>query len=273
MWRRYSIARDKLTERTAEPISFEGNDERFGAMPAYFLKLRTAVWNLGLEERLLVKRLSLFAALLGWCAVLLVFRFFYTDSLRFGFLIWNLLLAFIPLVAAILFARAIGRREASWKQLAWFGVWLVFLPNAPYIITDFMHLNRRSPMPVWYDIALLASCAGTGLLLGYSSLAEVQLAIARRFSAAMGWLLAVSALFLSAFGIYLGRFLRWNSWDALTRPSHLWRDIGGRVIDPIGHPRTIGVTLIYGTILLLGYLALRVVQPVISPNESPVSRP
>jgi len=208
-----------------------------------------------------IKRLLLFGTLMSWCAALLLFRFVRSDSLFFGFLLWNLLLAAIPAVAAWFFVRAAEIRSSALIQVSWFAIWLAFLPNAPYIVTDFIHLDSRPPIPLWYDIALLASCAGTGLLLGYSSLADVHATIARRFSASLGWALALAALFLSGFGIYLGRVLRWNSWDALTNPLPLFSDIADRVFHPLSHPQTVGVTFIYGITLLLGYIALRVLQP------------
>ncbi|HEY3744696.1 MAG TPA: DUF1361 domain-containing protein, partial [Gemmatimonadaceae bacterium] len=146
-------------------------------------------------------RLLLFAMLLSWCGALLLFRFARSGSLALGFLAWNLFLAAVPAVAAWLFARAMGKGSSTIEKAGWFVVWLVFLPNAPYIITDFVHLTTRPGIPFWYDTALLVSCAGTGLLLGYTSIADVQLVIARRFSPVAGWMLVVAAVLLSGFGI------------------------------------------------------------------------
>jgi len=117
-------------------------------------------------------------------------------------------------------------------------------------------LRTTSPAPAWYDLALLLSCAGTGLLLGYLSLVDVQGIVARKFSPALGWLLALSSLLLSGFAIYLGRFLRWNSWDVLARPGIMFEILDG-VLHPAAHIRTLAVTLIFGIILALGYLSLQ----------------
>jgi uncharacterized membrane protein len=198
---------------------------------------------------------------LGWCAALLLFRFARSGSLAFGFLAWNLFLAAIPAVAAAMFARAAAKQSRVIVQVVWFIVWLVFLPNAPYIITDFVHLQPSGAIPLWYDIALLTSCAGTGLLLGYTSIADVQAVITRKFSASLGWSVVIAAIFLSGFGIYLGRFLRWNSWDTLTNPLRLFPDIAGRVLDPLAHPRMLAVTAVYGVGLFVGYVALRFWHP------------
>jgi len=202
-------------------------------------------------------RLLVLGALLGWCGLLLLVRVVHSSSLSFVFLVWNLLLASVPALAALAFVRAAERRSPALVQAAWFALWLVFLPNAPYIVTDFMHLRLRPLVPLWYDIAILASCAGTGLLLGYTSLADVQSVIARKLSQLAGWIVAAAALVLSGFGIYLGRVLRWNSWDALSSPLELLADIADRALNPLSHPQTIGMTVVYGVSLLLGYAAFR----------------
>jgi uncharacterized membrane protein len=207
------------------------------------------------------RRLLLFGTLLGWCAALLLFRFARSGSLAFGFLVWNLFLAAVPAVAAWFFAKSVDRQSNVASQVAWFAVWLVFLPNAPYIITDFVHLTPGTAVPLWYDIALLTSCAGTGLLLGYTSIADVQAVITRKFSPSLGWAVVITAIFLSGFGIYLGRFLRWNSWDTLTNPLGLFPDIARQVINPLSHPRMLAVTAVYGVGLFVGYLALRFWHP------------
>jgi uncharacterized membrane protein len=206
-------------------------------------------------------RLLLFVMLLGWCGALLLFRFARTGSLALAFLAWNLFLAAVPAVAAWFFARAMGKNSSTVERVVWFVIWIVFLPNAPYIITDFVHLTTRPGIPFWYDTALLVSCAGTGLLLGYTSIADVQVVVARRYSELMGWLLVIGAVLLSGFGIYLGRFLRWNSWDTVTSPRQLSLAITERVMNPLSNPQTFGVTIVYGVGLFLGYVALRFWQP------------
>ena len=205
-----------------------------------------------------LRRALVFVALLGFCGVLLALRVARTGSHLYMFLVWNLFLAAIPPVASYLFVRSMDR---GWRVMAAaaFVAWLLFLPNAPYILTDFVHLRAQPNVPLWYDIALLASAAGTGLLLGYASLADVQHVIARRWGRPAGWSIAGAALLLSGFGVYVGRFLRWNSWDAVTNPQRLAHDIVARLADPLSHPRTFGMTAIYGVGLFLGYIALRVI--------------
>jgi uncharacterized membrane protein len=217
--------------------------------------------NPGALRRGHAPRLLLFVVLLSWCGALLLFRFARSGSFALGFLAWNLFLAAVPAVAAWFFARAMGRNSSTIERVVWFVIWILFLPNAPYIITDFVHLTTHPGIPFWYDTALLVSCAGTGLLLGYTSIADVQFVIARRFSPLAGWMLVVAAVLLSGFGIYLGRFLRWNSWDTVTSPRQLSLAITERVMNPLSNPQTFGVTIVYGVGLFLGYVALRFWQP------------
>jgi uncharacterized membrane protein len=206
----------------------------------------------------MARRTILLTALFLWCAALLALRMERTGTMRFGFLVWNLFLAFVPLVASSLLAIADRRRSSILVQGGWFALWLVFLPNAPYLLTDLIHLRHRPPVPLWYDLALILSYALTGLLLGYTSLAIVQRIVARRFGNATGWLVAIASMGLSGFGIYLGRFLRWNSWEVLTRPAPLFAFIADCLLNPRSHAGTVAVTVIFGGALILGYVALDV---------------
>ena len=202
-------------------------------------------------------RLIVVAALLGWSVSLVLFRLYIGhDRLGYG-LLWNLFLAALPLLWSSSFQNASARKLWVWASIS-FVLWILFLPNAPYLLTDLIHLNPRPGVPEWYILAMLLSCAATGTLIGYISLMDVHAAIERRFGFATGWLLAGCSLMLCGFGIYLGRFLRWNSWDALTHPLLFARTVIGQFADAGPHPHPIPVTLIFGGGLTVGYIALRV---------------
>ena len=204
-----------------------------------------------------VKRFIVVAALLCWCACMIAVRVGRTGSGYYVFLVTNLFLACVPLFLST--ALRIGDHcGVHWTiKLVLLSLWLLFLPNAPYILTDILHLTRASEVPAWYDLALLLSCAGTGLLVGYLSLIDVQSLVARRFSSAWAWIFALVSLVLSGFAIYLGRFLRWNSWDVLVAPKRVF-DILGALLHPWDYGRPVAVTLIFGVILMLGYISLRI---------------
>ena len=200
--------------------------------------------------------LALSALVLAWCLGLIAVRVLYTGSGHFLFLIWNLFLACVPLACSRALT-AMNRRGAStWTQCTLFGLWLLFLPNAPYIVTDLVHLSPPASTLSWYDLGLLLSCAGAGLLLGYLSLLDMQRLIEKKFGNKAGWLLAGSALMLSGFGVYLGRAMRWNSWDAVTNPVKLFGSIVDFLSNARLHPHTSAITLLFGLGLLLGYVAL-----------------
>ena len=205
------------------------------------------------------KRLIVVSTLLFWCVCMIAVRIDRTGSTYYGFLIGNLFLACVPLFLSTVLRAACHWRVHWTVQVALFSLWLLFLPNAPYILTDILHLNWASPSqaPAWYDLALLLSCSGTGLLLGYLSLIDVQGIVARSLGAACGWLFALVSLVLSGFAIYLGRFLRWNSWDVLIDPARVF-GILSALTEPWAHGRALAVTLIFGVILTLGYITFRI---------------
>jgi uncharacterized membrane protein len=200
------------------------------------------------------RRTGIVLLLLLWCAALIGARFFFSSRVTYLFLGWNLFLALVPLVAARLLILARGRRTL---EVTLFLVWLLFFPNAPYLLTDLIHLEPKPRVPEWYDLALLLSCAGTGLFLGYVSLLEIHAWMEKHLGRWWGWSISISVLFLSAFGIYLGRFLRWNSWDVLTEPGRLFHDVVVSLTHPAMLPRALGVTLLFGVMLTLGYLAIQ----------------
>jgi uncharacterized membrane protein len=203
------------------------------------------------------RRLRVLAALalsVLMTATLVAVRVHHTGAPTFGFLLWNTALALCPLAATTLAVRAerCGARGAV--VFACLAVWLLFFPNAPYMVTDLIHLHRRPDAPVWFDLALLASCAWNGLVLGFVSLRDAHGIVARRAGWIGGWVFAAAALGLAAFGIYLGRYPRWNSWDVLTRPGRLFLDVAARVRHPQEHPQTWLVTALFAGFLGVAYL-------------------
>jgi uncharacterized membrane protein len=213
--------------------------------------------HMSLARSMDVKRFVVISVLLLWCVWLIGVRVQRTGSGYYVFLLWNLFLACVPLVLSTVL-RTLNRLEKrSFWQLGCFGLWLLFLPNAPYILTDLQHLKYPSPAPTWYDVALLISFAGTGLLLGYLSLVDVQEIVARKFGSVCSWLFAVTTLVLTGFALYLGRFLRWNSWDVIVRPGRFFY-LGDVMLRGVNNTRPMAVTFVFGTILALGYIAIRV---------------
>lgn len=177
-------------------------------------------------------------------------------GLPFGFLLWNLFLAWIPYLAAIRFERLSTGSAPPLPRWTWFVAWLFFLPNAPYIITDFIHLQHRPPVPVWYDMIMLFAFASTGLMLGLLSIYDVQRALRRTFSPLFSQVLVLLSIGLSGFGVWLGRFQRWNSWDILTNPNGLLRDIVLTLTQRNELLKAVGISGLMAGMLLVGYTLL-----------------
>jgi uncharacterized membrane protein len=188
---------------------------------------------------------------------LLVVRVYLSHTLTYAFLVWNLFLAWIPYLSSLWAAYLHQRYPGRWWHLPILGaLWLAFFPNAPYIVTDFLHLRARAPIPIWYDVGMLSVFAWTGLFLALFSLRTMQSLIKVFAGSLLSWLFVFGSLGLGGLGIYVGRFLRWNSWDLLFHPRHVLADVFVRLANPMDHRGTFGVTLLFGAFLLVCYLTL-----------------
>jgi len=207
-----------------------------------------------MRSRLVLTVLALGAASV-LCIALGELRIHRTGDPFYRFLAWNLFLAWVPFILAILaFRRAQRRLDVGVGALI--VLWLLFFPNAPYMLTDFIHLGQSESAPVWYDALMLSSFAWTALLLGFASLYLVQVVARRIVGLAWSWAGVAAALALASFGVYLGRFVRFNSWDALIRPARVLDVISNQVENPFQHPRMIAVLLALTAFLLVGYAVL-----------------
>jgi uncharacterized membrane protein len=190
------------------------------------------------------------------CIGALLARWAYGEAGAYDFLPWNLFLAWLPVVAAVAVYDAQRRGTSLIRLLPIGAVWLLFLPNAPYLLTDFIHLGSRDDAPLWFDIVLFGSFAWTGMLLGFLSIFIMQSVVRRAFGPVWSWVLVGGSLAASSFGIYLGRSLGWNSWDFVVRPGELLEDIWARIVDPFAYPQGLGMTLALTALLWTGYLTL-----------------
>jgi uncharacterized membrane protein len=186
---------------------------------------------------------------------LLVVRILLTRQLTYIFLVWNLFLAWLPYLLSVLVTYAC-RRHLWLGALPAAGCWLLFFPNAPYIITDFLHLAPRAPIPQWYDLLILASFSWTGMFLALVSLATLHTIVGERIGRLGGWAFATLALALGSLGIYLGRFLRWNSWDLFFNTRTVLADLGTRALHPLAYRQTYAVTILFFAFLFTCYLIM-----------------
>jgi uncharacterized membrane protein len=191
------------------------------------------------------------------CFGLSLFRMEYSGTRHFLFLNWNLFLAFVPWLFTVILTMSPNLQKSRLAVFGMLGVWLLFFPNASYILTDLFHLSHNSSMPIWFDLVLILSFAWTGLLYGFLSLWNLEELMEQFLSKRVITALSVLLLFVSSFGIYIGRYLRWNSWDILHHPTKLMGDIGDRIINPFDHTRTWGVTVFMGLFLTMLYFTFK----------------
>jgi uncharacterized membrane protein len=160
------------------------------------------------------------------------------QSFVYSYLTWNLFLAWVPLVFALRLMNVLKRKRwSSWEALAVSFLWLVFLPNSFYMISDLIHLQQVPPADILYDTLMFTSFVFTGVLLGFSSLYLIHLQLRRRFSLrGAGFWVAVTLLICSI-AIYMGRDLRWNTWDILVNPGGLLFDVADRLQHPAAYPQ------------------------------------
>lgn len=182
-----------------------------------------------------------------FCLALILLRVKYTQSITYMFLIWNLFLVGIPYAISQLLRINHWIKSKSVLLIASLCFWLLFLPNAPYIITDLIHLNHISSSIIWFDAFLIFLFAANGLLLAILSMADVYTICKEKWNTTIAYLNTIIISFLSGFGIYLGRYLRWNSWELFTQPYHLFKDI----INSFQNTKAIGVTICMANLLLI----------------------
>jgi uncharacterized membrane protein len=194
------------------------------------------------------------------CFSFSVFRYIYSDTRTFLFLNWNLFLAFLPWALTSLALIKPNIHKAIITIFLLLGTWLLFFPNAPYILTDLFHLRNSYSMPVWFDLILILSFAWTGLLFGLLSLFDIEEILNTSIKPFYVKIVSIGLLFLGSFGIYMGRFLRWNSWDIITEPFSLIYDIKNSIINPFSHLKVWGFTIFMGLFLNMVYWSLRLIR-------------
>lgn len=174
-----------------------------------------------------------------------------------SYLLWNLGLAWIPLALVLWLTRVLrARLWSSWMPLLLTVVWISFLPNSFYMVTDFIHLQETARTNVLFDVVMFTSFVLNGLILGYLSLCLVHQELVKRLSRRTSALLVGGVLLLASFAIYIGRDLRWNTWDALFNPASVIFDVSDRLLNPGAHPQVFSTTLSFFVLLTSVYVII-----------------
>ena len=215
-------------------------------------------------------RILLLVSLMG--ASLVGLRIVWTGDREYVGLVWNLFLAWLPLVFAVAACRQYGRAErGDWGFYVWALLWLLFLPNSSYIFTDIVHVQVWFWDRYWSDLCLILLIALTGYLVGFLSLLLMHAVVTHWRGRVAGWLFVFASAALASFGVYLGRFQRRNSWDVLVHPLRLGRSLKQWAVTPMEHPGpSIGFPILFTLFLFLGYLmlyALLQVRPAVAGDK------
>jgi uncharacterized membrane protein len=193
----------------------------------------------------------------GLCLAFFVVRLILTGSSAYLFIPGNLVLAWLGLFFGwVLVYQLKVTRWVSWQNIALSFLWLFFLPNTWYVLTDFIHVYPTGDISELYDIVMVGSLVMTGFILGFTSLYLVHRELLKRFGNIRAGYLVAGIILLSSFAIYLGRDLRWNSWDVAANPSGIILNVSDRLIDPLGHLRAFNVTGLFFVLLSVMYLAI-----------------
>lgn len=210
----------------------------------------TVYFNRTELERWLVLSCSFSLGLTG-------FRVIYTQQYLFVWFGWNLFLALVP----YLITRAAIRRpqwiESNGRFVVLFTVWLLFIPNSFYIITDLFHLQMRSEVPLWFDLALIFSFAWNGILLGVLSIRQMEKMMTAKWPAITEWQFVYPMMLLNAFGVYIGRYMRYNSWDVIADPFQLTKDVIYLLVHPVRNRFDWSMIGCYAVFMSLIYVAIK----------------
>jgi len=186
--------------------------------------------------------------------LLLITRFCYTKQLAYGFYVWNTFLAVLPL----LFSRVLIRlNRFNLKAVLLLACWLAFFPNAPYMITDLFHYTEKPPVPKWFDLLLVTSAAWNGLLLGIVSLMQIEQFLSGYLKEKWVKIAVMISFMLCGYGVYIGRYLRFNSWDAVTEPQKLLYTFSLHIFRPQEYIMMWAFTFLFGTMFGIVYFTLK----------------
>lgn len=178
------------------------------------------------------------------------------ENFRYWFMLWNLALAWVaPLVAWWLVTRLQKSRWLTWQNIALTGVWIGFLPNSFYMVSDLIHVQQTGEVSIIFDAVMFTSFIANGFIAGFLGTFLLHKELLKRVSVRRAWVMITSVFALCGYAIYLGRVLRWNTWDALLQPAALLFDVSDNILNPLAHPQAFVVTLSF-TLLITSFYVL-----------------
>ncbi len=207
-------------------------------------------------DRTIVPQQILILLLLAVALNTLRIVIFHSNS--FIYLFWNIFLAILPFIISSILLWYANKKKLIMPVLVVGGIiWLLLFPNAPYIVTDLIHIGQGKSMLVLYDTVLLFSSAWLGLMLGMYSLSHIHEIIKARFSPMVASITFVLIILFTSFGIYLGRFLRFNSWDVFINPVLFFNNIWKVFAQPKDHSEAYLFTALFAFFIFMSYRILK----------------
>lgn len=200
---------------------------------------------------------------IAFTLLLLIVRMLLTKSYTYSFYVWNIFLAIIPF---LLSKKLCNYSKITFASITIFGVWLLFFPNAFYILTDFFHYRERKFVPKWYDLLLVFSAAYNGLLVGIISLLQVEMFLQKVFTQKVKNIVIALVLLLSSYGIYIGRFLRYNSWDIVTNTDDVMFTTVHFFLKPWQHIYAWGFIVLFTILFGIIYYSFKKINNILQYN-------
>ena len=194
---------------------------------------------------------------MGFSIAMVMARVVYTDKFTFIWLIWNLFLAWVPYVITSWLQAQPAIQERKWLFFAIAGIWLLFVPNAFYILTDLFHLGQFHNVPNWFDLTLIISFAWNGLLMGILSIRQMEKMVQKYLPGKHELYFIYPIMWLNALGIYIGRYPRFNSWDIFVNPIGLSTYLIRMTIHPIQYKYAWGMVACFSVFMTLVYLTIK----------------
>jgi len=205
--------------------------------------------NLNMQQWLMVS--------CAFSCLLLAARIFITGDWTYLFLVWNLFLAFIPFAITQWLSRSNNYAQRKMKTVIVLFIWLLFIPNSFYILTDLFHLDKFESAPKWFDLLLLFSFAWNGIVLGIVSIRRTEIILENVTGRSFSLFIIFIVMWLNAFGIYIGRYLRFNSWDILTQPFSLFKEMFEVLFHPLRNKMEWGMIAVYAVFMTMLYITIK----------------
>jgi len=179
------------------------------------------------------------------------------NSIRFDYLVYNLFLAWIPLGLTLWLIHMLRTRLwSSWPSFLLTLFWLGFLPNTFYMISDYIHIQDIASGDLLFDVIMFSSFILNAFILGLVSLFLIHSELRKRVSSHTSWWMMSAAIFLVSFAIYIGRDLRWNTWDVFLNPASILFDVSDRLLNPKAHPEMFSTTFGFGVLIASIYVVV-----------------